>query len=522
MRAVCYARVSSAGQRDRDTIASQIRVLPEFIAAKGWTLVRPVETYVDNGKSARAGRLQFRNGLSALLRDAALHLFDVVCVVDVDRLTRSEDLAERGAILGAFQAAGVKVAAAMTGEVLDLSTEAGDLFGTLRAFFAAAESRKKRERTMLGCETAARRGRKVYGPTPYGLTFSVVTGEWAFDSIAAPIVREMFERIAGGESCSVVALDLELRGVPRPRGAWRRNRVQEIIRARYPLGEIVLHRKKNILATVPALVDAVLWERAQEQMKRHRRSGLRRTRHVYLLEGIAACGVCGSPMHIRSADGAHGVRSRVASYVCSERRGMKLGGMRCPGLYVSQPDVDDRVWRAVCRELEDPAIIPAIAMVRHDRVADRQVWQDDVAGYERHLQRLERAEQTLLSRFTRGLVSEKALDAELADVHRRRITVQEQIDTAKRASGSAQRAQDQLQGAAAMIMGLRSRLPDADPALRRELVRLLVEPGSVVFRGRDVRLSLAVPRSSGASGLSGPETGTFAGTNAPLRIRLVA
>src|ERR1041384_616580 len=120
-RAVIYARVSSTLQRDRDTIASQLRVLPEFVERQGWTLVRPAHTYVDDGHSAKAGKLQHRQGLAALLRDAAAGSFDIITVVDVDRLTRSEDLAERGAILGALQRAGVKIASQMSGQVLALS-----------------------------------------------------------------------------------------------------------------------------------------------------------------------------------------------------------------------------------------------------------------------------------------------------------------------------------------------------------------------------------------------------------------
>jgi DNA invertase Pin-like site-specific DNA recombinase len=45
-RAAIYARVSSAAQRDRDTIAAQLRDLPAFVAAQGWTLAG---TYVDDG-----------------------------------------------------------------------------------------------------------------------------------------------------------------------------------------------------------------------------------------------------------------------------------------------------------------------------------------------------------------------------------------------------------------------------------------------------------------------------------------
>src|SRR2546423_854217 len=108
LRAVIYARVSSQAQRDRHTISSQLRNLPGFVASRGWVLARPVDTYVDDGLTARAGHLEARDGFRRLLADAAARVFDVVVVVDLDRLTRSEDLAERGAVLGAFQKAGVQ------------------------------------------------------------------------------------------------------------------------------------------------------------------------------------------------------------------------------------------------------------------------------------------------------------------------------------------------------------------------------------------------------------------------------
>ena len=49
----------------------------------------------DDGKTARAGQLAHRSGLLELLDAAEGGAFDVVAVLDVDRLTRSEDHIER-------------------------------------------------------------------------------------------------------------------------------------------------------------------------------------------------------------------------------------------------------------------------------------------------------------------------------------------------------------------------------------------------------------------------------------------
>ena len=51
---------------------------------------------VDDGRTATEGFLSKRISFTRLIRDAALGLFDVVVIVDMDRLTRSEDLQERG------------------------------------------------------------------------------------------------------------------------------------------------------------------------------------------------------------------------------------------------------------------------------------------------------------------------------------------------------------------------------------------------------------------------------------------
>jgi site-specific DNA recombinase len=517
MRAVCYARVSSIAQREHNTIASQMRVLPEYVTRQGWLLVRPVDTYVDDGFTAKTGHLEKRLAFARLMHDASADIFDVVVVVDLDRLTRSESMAERGVILGAFQAAGVKVASVIGGEILDLGTEYGELAATIKAIGAAGENRRRIARSMEGRETAVRRGRSQ-GVVPYGLVYHRDSHTWHIDPVAGPIVREAFERIANGESCDDIARDFERRDIRRPRGLWCRQRVQELIRARYPIGEKAGHNGKGITIAVPAIVDVALWQRAQDRIDRLRRKGLRHTKHTYLLEGLGSCAACGGPVHIRSKS-----QLGLAGYVCRNRRDKPLGGPACTAPYHVQADVDARVWAALCRELEDPDLVTALAAAREEQESDRHDWDTDVKGYEAHLARLEKAEAALLARFTRGIVSEAALDRELADLQRRRAHVAAQLATASTARASIVETQVRLSSAEQLIVALRSRLASADLATRRELVQLLVEPGSVRFLSRDVKFNLLIPRGS-ESGLrdrTSSENRSREPDAPPLRIRLV-
>ena len=300
MRAAIYARVSSAGQRDRHTIESQLRDLPAYVARQGWT---PAGDYIDDGKSAAAGKLAGRDAFARLVSDAAAGCFDVVVVVDQDRLTRSDDLAERGAILGAFQAAGVKVAVASTGQILDYRTDEGDLLGSLGAYFAAAENRKRRARVIAGQITAAGRGRKPRGWTPYGLTYDATTGAWGLDEERAPIVREVIARVAAGEGTEAIATSLERRGVPvqRAGAGWSSTRVGDLVRSDTYVGRLLTDAARGLVVAVPPIVTPELAEAAREVLASRYRAVAPVTRHASLLAGLARCALCGQRIGVAPA-----------------------------------------------------------------------------------------------------------------------------------------------------------------------------------------------------------------------------
>ena len=120
--------------------------------------------------------------------------------VDVDRLTRTDDMAERAAILGPFQRAGIEIVTPTSGR-LDLRTFLGEFHVLMQALVAAEENRKRSERIKAGKLRAIAEGRKPAGPTPFGLVYERSTGRWSVDADAAAIVREIYRRVAGGESC---------------------------------------------------------------------------------------------------------------------------------------------------------------------------------------------------------------------------------------------------------------------------------------------------------------------------------
>lgn len=488
MRAAIYARVSSQAQRDRHTIENQLRTLPAYVAGRGWSLV---ETFIDDGRSARTGELDKRDGFAALLRAAEARRFDVLVVVDVDRLTRTDDLEERARILGPFQRLGITIATPSGGE-LDMRTMLGELWVTLQAIGAAEENRKRAERIKAGKARAIAEGRKPAGPTPYGYVYSRVTG-WAIDPVAAELVREIFRRVADGESCVQIADDFAARGAPTPRSWWRsgwtRATVHRIVRSRAAVGEYEADKARAAVIRIPAIVTEREWQAAQRSLMALRRRGLRRTRHSYLLEGLATCGHCGAPILIRSATSNARRRSRSpAAYICRER---KLH-QRCDATIVTTAETDARVWAALADEIEQPELLAEVMRAATARASDATDWRADAKIHRAHLGRLERVESAIMVRFRRGSVSEGALDAELAAIGRERAMVARQLEAAERALAASEGGAERLESAAALLARLRAALPSATPDQRRALLRELAGPGGVVIADGRVRLDLRV------------------------------
>jgi site-specific DNA recombinase len=149
------------------------------------------------------------------VRDAEAGEIDVLVVVDVDRLTRTDDMRARADPRPRSSAPGS--VATPSGGVFDLRSMLGELYVTLQALFAAEENRKRAERIKAGKLRAIAEGRKPAGPTPYGLLrYERATARGR--SRARPIMREIFVRVDRRRELHAIADDLAARGVPGPRG----------------------------------------------------------------------------------------------------------------------------------------------------------------------------------------------------------------------------------------------------------------------------------------------------------------
>ncbi len=402
MRAAIYARYSSDQQRDA-SIEDQVRVCKELIVRQGWTLV---QVYQDR---AASGATMLRAGYQALVQDARAAEFDVIVAEALDRLSRDqEDIA---ALYKRVSHAGVGIHTQAEGSINKLHI---GLKGTMNALFLKDLAAK----THRGL-----RGRVEAGKSGGGLTFGYdvvsrldstgerVRGERVVNDAEADIVRGIFRDYAAGLSPKRIALALNDKGVPAPRGGlWaattingNRDRGTGILNNELYVGRLVWNKLsyskdpdsgkrrsrvngpgKVVTTDVPALriVDDLLWQAARD--RQHSLDGTARAnggnsphgvrqklRPRTLFSGLMRCGVCG------------GGFSKISTlhYGCSAAR--NKGGTACINLRtVRRTDWRRRFLSGLRDRLMDPDLYEVCARVhrRMESAAGVRPWRTGPVG----------------------------------------------------------------------------------------------------------------------------------------------
>jgi site-specific DNA recombinase len=155
----------------------------------------------------------------------------------------------------------------------------------------------------------------------------------AIEDSPAYIVREIYERVAGGETLTRIAKSLEERGISTPRKQrkytdqpcrWTVTTVKFIATSPAYIGKRIYHaeshRVKDRQAAVldgveaqwPALVSEELWWTVQRALVANIKSNWRPGRGDHLLAGAVRCGVCGTGLYIHYAQGTR-------YYACGRR-----------------------------------------------------------------------------------------------------------------------------------------------------------------------------------------------------------
>ena len=288
-RAAGYVRVSTEEQVDGHSLDAQRREIERYCERSGLTLT---QMYADEGVSAHTDQIERRPQLSALLRDAGRHAFDVVIVHTIDRWARNMRVqSEALQRLGKADVGFVSVS-----ENMDYTTPSGRLtltmMGGVSEFFSDQLGlhvlKAQRQRAEIGLPV---------GPIPFGYVTADARAAPMIEPREGEAVCRVFTARAAGLSNGAIAASLNREGFRTRKGhLFTPFAVKDMLRCRFYLGRIVF-RGEEFPAQHQALIDGALFERVQARRSRRGASRHAEGRARGVLSGLIRCARCQSTLH---------------------------------------------------------------------------------------------------------------------------------------------------------------------------------------------------------------------------------
>jgi site-specific DNA recombinase len=528
MRAAVYARVSTERQERQQTIDSQLAALSSWATEAGHTLdARHI--FRDEGYSG--ARLD-RPGLDALrdaVRDSEV---DIVAVLSPDRLARK--YAYQALVLEEFRRAGCEVA------FLNhrISDNPGDqLLLQIQGAVAEYERALLGERFRRGKLQKARAGWFIGGRAPYGYRYVPADegagGRLEIDEAEAAFVRMIYDWLVDEQMTIRQILKRLNFGPWFPRSGrhpWSPSVVHHILSEpvyagttyanRYDFIEAKKPRSRKpsysgkgcrrmrpreqwIPIPTPAIVDQLLWDRAQAQLARNAQLSFRNNqRHDHLLRCLLTCGACGLAMHGVARTLADGIPRSF--YRCSGKDQVKTArATACPRATLDGARIETAVWAHVRALLADPDRLfaqferfaaGADAQAECGRMADRPI--------ESRLDRLVRADQRLVDAYQAEVITLAELDERRRSLAEQRAALEQQLAAVRKRRREQVKAQAVLQDLAAFCERIRGRLDEASFADKQTILQLVVE--RIIVHDGSLEIRHVIPLRSPPPGRDNP------------------
>ena len=448
-RAVIYLRVSTKEQAERGgeaegfSIPAQREAAVRKAAAMGATVVGE---YIDAGESARsAARPELQRMLRFLAEDQGVRY---VIVHKVDRLARNR--VDDVEINVAIQKAGATLVSCT--ENID-ETPSGMLLHGIMSTIAEFYSRNLANEVIKGTEQKLRAGgTPMLAPIGYLNVRTVVDGREvrtiAVDQERAELVKWAFKEYAlGNTSLSILAEALEARGLMQRATAKRaarplaKKQLWAMLRNPYYTG-VVTWRGIQFTGSHQALVDVSTFERVQDVLGAHGRSGERAYSSSNYLAGSLYCALCESKLVYSISTGSGG--RRYAYWFCIGRHTYNNG---CELPYLREDEVEQAVSR---RWLDERFDEDTIEWLRSDlsTAMHSQARQDEneVAQLRRQVESIERERMKWAEKSMSGAVPDDIARDKQADLGRQLASSQTALTGQVRVTQDAEPRLKELMG----------------------------------------------------------------------------
>ena len=411
MKAVIYARYSSDSQRE-ESIEGQLRECNEYAERNGMTVLN---SYIDRALSAKTDN---RPEFQRMIKDSTKGLFDVVLVWKLDRFARNRyDSAHYKAIL---KKNGVKVVSAKE-SIAEDST--GILLESLLEGYAEFYSVELSEKVRRGHHENALKGMNNGGSIPLGYVLNKETKKLEINEATAPLVLEIFQRYAEGETIAAIKDDFNRRGLKTNKGcAFRYSTFHTVLTNRKYIGEYKYH-DIVIPDGVPAIVPVDLFERVQSRMGKNKRTpAASKAEESYLLTTKLFCGKCGCMMAGESGTSSTGAKHHY--YKCGSAK-RKTG---CTKKAVKKQWIEDLVVDRTMKLVFDDKVIGDITALV---MAEQSKENVTLPALQKQLEQTERGIENMLNAIQQGIFTastKQRLDELEAEKERLTVSIlQEQI-----------------------------------------------------------------------------------------------
>jgi site-specific DNA recombinase len=502
--AAIYARVSSARQKEQETIRSQTAALRSHAEQLGLDVAEQW-VFEDDGQSG-----------ATLVRPALERLRDLVCQVPVDvllvyspdRLARK--YAYQALLIEEFGKSGTAVVF-IKGPRSDSPEDA--LLVQFQGMIAEYERAQILERTRRGKTHRAKAGTvNVLSGAPFGYQYLRKSdhAEASYQIVPheAAIVTGLFDRYAdGGTAIAELTRWLNGLGVPTRTGKtrWDRSTVWAMLRnpayaGRACFGKTMrteqsagLNRTARLAGRatprsytvvdrppedwleipVPALVAEDTWQRAQRRLEDNKRFATRNSSDPSLLQGLCACLGCGYAYYRTSTRTTNKI---IYYYRCLGSDDYRYEhGRICTNKPVRADYLDTVVWDHITALLADPALIRTEINNRlhQARTADPATVQR--LRLDTGLTKASEAIKRLISAYQEQLISLDDLRSRMPELRIRETTLRQQIDALDTQLADRDvylKLADNLED---FLAGLRNQATTATVAERQRVLRLLVK-----------------------------------------------
>ena len=399
--AVIYARYSSDRQNEM-SIEGQIEECRKYADANG---IIVLQEYVDRALTATSDK---RPNFLRMIDDSRDRNFEVILVYQFDRFSRNKN--DSGYYKKILADNGVKVVSAKE-QIADDSS--GVITEGLLEVFADYFSKQLSEKVHRGMYQRAEQCKFNGGTMTFGYAVDK-EGYYVIDEKTGPVVKEIFKRIADGETARAIGDDLNERGIRTVKGNnFTKNSLQNILRNEkykgvYTFGDV------RIEDGMPRIISDELFEEVQLVIGRNNHRN-RPAKEDYLLTGKLYCGHCGRIMMGTSGTSHTGIIYRY--YICKDPDRI------CDKKNVPKDFIENRVLD-ICRKSLSKEIIEAVvnAVIECNK---RDQESPEIIRLKSEIKDTEKKIDKLITEIEEGLSSKRIADrlaqreAELESLNKR-------------------------------------------------------------------------------------------------------